>query len=75
VAKLAALGLIVRRGSAADKRVREATATAAGKAMTARIDRTRERIGRALFAAWDKRDVDDLVRLMRKFADAVSGMR
>jgi hypothetical protein len=26
-----------------------------------------------MFAKWDERDVADLIRLMRKFADAVSG--
>jgi DNA-binding MarR family transcriptional regulator len=71
VAKLESLGLVQRRGSAADRRVREAAITAKGKAMTDLVDAARERIGRAIFKTWDAHDVDELVRLMRKFADAV----
>ena len=71
VAKLDELGLADRRASAADKRVREALVTSRGKAMTDRIDAARERIGRSIFASWNEQDIDDLVRLMRKFADAV----
>jgi hypothetical protein len=42
-----------------------------GKAMTVRIDAARERIGRAIFGTWAKQDIEDLVRLMRMFADAL----
>ncbi|WP_397458503.1 MarR family winged helix-turn-helix transcriptional regulator [Pseudomonas asplenii] len=69
VAKMESLGLIDRRESAIDRRVREAVVTTNGKAMTDRIDNARKRIGQAIFAKWDAQDVDDLVRLMRKFAD------
>jgi erythromycin esterase-like protein len=41
--------------------------------MTDAVDRARERHARAIFATWHERDVGELVRLMRKFADAVSG--
>lgn len=68
---LESLGLITRRPSAEDKRVREAVVTREGKAMTDAIDRARERIARKVFAPWDDKDVSELVRLMRKFADAV----
>jgi DNA-binding MarR family transcriptional regulator len=71
VARLESLGLVKRRGSAADARVREAVVTAKGKAVIGLVDRARERIGRGIFASWEARDVDELVRLMRKFADAV----
>jgi DNA-binding MarR family transcriptional regulator len=71
VAKLDELGLVARKENAADKRVREAIVTTAGKAMTNRIDAARERFGRAVFGSWEPQEVDDLVRLMRKFADAV----
>jgi DNA-binding MarR family transcriptional regulator len=73
VAKLESLGLVERQAPAADRRVSEATITAKGKAMTDAVDRARERLGRAIFATWDERDVEELVRLMRKFAAAVSG--
>lgn len=73
VAKLEDLGLVKRQESAADRRVREAVITTKGKAMTDRVDAARERLGRAIFKSWDTHDVDELVRLMRKFADAVKG--
>jgi DNA-binding MarR family transcriptional regulator len=71
VAKLESLGLAERQGSAADRRVREAVITPKGKAMTDLVDAARERIGRAIFRTWEAPDIDQLVRLMRKFADAV----
>ncbi|HXY98437.1 MAG TPA: MarR family winged helix-turn-helix transcriptional regulator [Stellaceae bacterium] len=71
VAKLESLGLVERQGSAADRRVREAAVTPKGKAMTNLVDAARERIGRAIFETWDAHDIDELVRLMRKFADAM----
>jgi DNA-binding MarR family transcriptional regulator len=71
VAKLDDLGLVARRAGAADKRVREATVTADGKAMTDRLDAARERIGRSVFKSWEQQELTDLVRLMRKFADAI----
>ncbi|MGX9393385.1 MarR family winged helix-turn-helix transcriptional regulator [Nitrobacteraceae bacterium UC4446_H13] len=72
VAKLESLGLIVRCGNATDRRVREAVVTPKGKAMTDRVDAAREKIGRTVFATWDGQEIDDLVRLMRKFADAMT---
>jgi len=73
VAKLESLDLVERRGSAADRRVREAVISPKGKAMTDRIDVARERIGRAIFETWDEQDFNELVRLMRKFAKDISG--
>jgi DNA-binding MarR family transcriptional regulator len=72
VARLESLGL-ARRRAGADRRVREALVTAKGKAMTDRLDAARERIGRGIFETWERSEIDELVRLMRKFADAVSG--
>lgn len=72
VAKLESLGLAERRQSETDRRVNEAIVTPKGKALTDRIDAARERNARAIFRNWDQHDVDELVRLMRKFADAVT---
>jgi DNA-binding MarR family transcriptional regulator len=72
VAKLESLGLVERQAGATDRRVRQAIVTPKGKAMTDAVDAARERIGRAIFATWDERDIDELVRLMRKFADTVT---
>jgi hypothetical protein len=52
--------------------VREAIISPKGKAMTDRVDAARETIGGAIFKTWDPEDIDDLARLMRKFADALT---
>jgi DNA-binding MarR family transcriptional regulator len=72
VAKLESLGLIKRHASKADRRVSEATVTANGKAMTDAVDRARERIVGGMFSSWDDHDIEELVRLMRKLADAMT---
>ena len=71
VAKLESLDLVQRQASAADRRVREAVISPKGKAMTDLVDAAREKIGRAIFETWEARDIEELVRLMRKFADAL----
>ena len=71
VSKLESLGLAERRQSAADRRVNEAVITPKGKAMIEKIDAARERMAMAAFASWDQREIEDLVRLMRRFADAM----
>lgn len=73
VAKLESLNLVSRQKSAQDSRVREAVVTAEGQAMTDRIDDARQRMGRQIFGEWSKEDLDDLVRLMTKFVDALEG--
>jgi len=74
IAKLDSLGLISRRASKADKRVREAVTTAKGRAVTSAIDAARERLATLLFANWSKRDLQDLARLMRRFADDLQSL-
>ncbi|WP_200821601.1 MarR family winged helix-turn-helix transcriptional regulator [Bryocella elongata] len=71
VAKLEELGLVKRQPSKSDRRVREAAITPKGKAMTNLVDAARERLGRVIFKTWEPDDLDDLVRLMRRFADAL----
>mgnify|MGYP001415343714 CR=1 FL=1 len=71
VAKLESLGLVERRGSAADKRVREAVVTPEGQALINRVDAAREKIASATLADWDETDLDMLAHLMRRFADAL----
>lgn len=41
--------------------------------MTKAVDAARERIGRRVLDSWNPQDVAELVRLMRKFADAIKG--
>lgn len=71
VAKLESLDLVRRQASAADRRVREAVISPKGKAMTDLVDAAREKMGRAIFETWEAHDIEELVRLMRKFADAL----
>ncbi|WP_431256781.1 MarR family winged helix-turn-helix transcriptional regulator [Roseateles chitinivorans] len=73
VAKLETLNLVSRQKSEQDSRVREAVVTAEGQAMTDRIDTARQRMGRQIFGEWSKEELDDLVRLMTKFVDALEG--
>jgi hypothetical protein len=39
--------------------------------MTDRVYQARQNMGRAIFASWDPADVENLVRLMRRFADDI----
>ncbi|WP_207905535.1 MarR family transcriptional regulator [Caulobacter sp. BK020] len=71
VARLEELGLVQRRAGQADRRVREAVITPQGKAATDAVDAARGRMALALFRDWSPGEFDDLVRLMRKFADGL----
>jgi DNA-binding MarR family transcriptional regulator len=72
VSKLESLDLVERRQSATDKRVSQVVVTTKGKAMTDKIDTAREKLARSIFKNWEQHDVNDLIRLMRRFADAVN---
>jgi len=74
VTKLDGLGLIKRRPSKVDQRVREAVIAAKGREMTGALDAARERMAAVLFAKWSKRDLEDLARLMRRFADDLEAL-
>jgi DNA-binding MarR family transcriptional regulator len=71
IAKLEGLNLVERRAGATDRRIRETAISPKGKAMTRAVDTARERLARRVFETWNPRDFDELVRLMRKFADAI----
>jgi DNA-binding MarR family transcriptional regulator len=71
VAKLSSLGLVKRESDKTDRRVRYAAISPKGKAMTDRVDAARDRLARALFREWSPHDLNEFVRLMRKFADAI----
>lgn len=72
VAKLEKLGLITRKVAADDRRFHRSIVTPKGKAMTDRIDAARERIAADIAKSWSKRDISELVRLLRKLADALA---
>lgn len=71
VAKLESIGLVERRAGSDDRRVHEAVVTPEGKAMTDALDAARERLARAFFSKWNKRDFEELVRLVVRFADQI----
>lgn len=71
VARLEELGLVTRQPSSTDKRVREALVTAAGKEATGALDAARKAMAISMFADWERKDFDDLVRLMRKLVEAM----
>src|SRR5690606_18899291 len=72
VSKLEALGLVKREENSVDRRVRKVAPQV--REMTGRVDAARDPIGRATFASWDPQDIEALVRLMRKFADALNSV-
>jgi DNA-binding MarR family transcriptional regulator len=74
VAKLAELGLVERRASPADKRVKEAMITAAGLRVTDALDAARQRLSAPVLEQWSDRDLLELERLMRRFADDLLSM-
>src|SRR5580698_4246557 len=75
VAKLESLGLITRQSSKTDKRIRAAVISAKGRAMAAALDQARETLATEVLANWTKKDLQDLVRLMRRFADDLLAWR
>lgn len=75
VARLEELRLVTRHPSANDKRVREASIAADGKAAVKKVDRARERMALEIFAGWKKQDFDELCRLLRLLADGMTENR
>jgi DNA-binding MarR family transcriptional regulator len=69
VAKLEHLGLVARRAGKADRRVTEAVVTEKGQAMSDMLDAARERLAGNALAGWSEYDLEDLARLLRRFAD------
>lgn len=69
VTKLEGLGLVTRRPSPQDARIKEVAITQKGKVMTSALEGAREKIMMSLLAGWDGKDVAELARLLRKLAD------
>jgi DNA-binding MarR family transcriptional regulator len=74
VAKLESLGLVTRRPNLADRRIREAVITDKGRAMARALDAARARLAGPILARWSERDLADLTRLLRRFADDLKGL-
>lgn len=69
VAKLEKVGLIARRSGKTDRRVTEAVVTEKGQAMSELLDAARERLAGSALAGWSASDLEELARLLRRFAD------
>jgi DNA-binding MarR family transcriptional regulator len=69
VAKLESLELVVRRAGKTDRRVTEAVVTEKGQAMSDALDAGRERLAAEVLAGWSEQDLQELARLLRRFAD------
>jgi DNA-binding MarR family transcriptional regulator len=69
IGKLEEMGLVLRQDGRQDARVTEVAITKKGRTMTTALDGAREKIMTSLLAEWDKRDISELARLLRKLAD------
>lgn len=69
ISKLEEMGLVLRQDGRQDARVTEVAITKKGRTMTTALDGAREKIMTSLLAEWDKRDISELARLLRKLAD------
>ncbi|CAM4043194.1 MarR family winged helix-turn-helix transcriptional regulator [Bordetella muralis] len=71
LSKLERMEMVKRHENSGDRRMREVVVSPKGKAVTDRLDQARERLAREIFQDWTAEDITDLVRLMRKFAEAL----
>jgi DNA-binding MarR family transcriptional regulator len=69
VTKLEEMGLVARRVNRQDARIKEATITRKGRAMTSALDGAREKIVMSLLSDWDWKEVALLARLLRRLAN------
>lgn len=73
IAKLETLGLVARQVNRQDARVKQAVITAKGRRMTSALDGAREKLMSSLLARWERREITELARLLRKLADEALG--
>jgi len=69
VAKLEKLRLIYRKNSSSDNRIKQALLTAKGQKLTGKISVARETKAMRALSNWTERDLNDLTRLMTRFAN------
>ena len=69
ITKLEAMGLVARQVNGQDARIKEAVITEKGRVMTRALDGAREKIITSLLAEWEKKEVGELARLLRKLAN------
>lgn len=69
ITKLESLGLVRRQPNAEDARIKEAVITEEGLEMAHALDGARERVMKTILADWERKDLAELARLLRKLAD------
>ena len=67
--RLENLGLVSRQSGKADRRVTQAVVTEKGRAMSDALDAARQRLAGIALADWSENDLQELARLLRRFAD------
>ena len=71
IAKLEALGLVVRAARHEDQRIRAAQITREGEKVVRALTAARQRLFDRLFATWSLRDREAVGRLIRRLADTM----
>jgi DNA-binding MarR family transcriptional regulator len=71
--QLESLGLIDRRPSASDQRIRQAVLTAAGRRVYEQLETARVRLKDEVLANWSDADKRRLTRMLRKLSIALDG--
>lgn len=74
VAKLVELGLVERRPSPTDRRVKEVMITSAGRRITDALEAARQRLFDSAFAEWSDQDLIQFEQLMRRCVDDMLAM-
>lgn len=73
IKRLESHGLAVKQASEKDKRVSRVTITPQGVMLTTRIAAARRKLMNQLFNDWQEQEVNDLFRLVRKYANSIRG--
>ncbi|MDU6682248.1 MAG: MarR family transcriptional regulator [Enterobacteriaceae bacterium] len=66
------VGLVQKTSNPEDRRVSAVSVSEAGKAMTLKIDVARQQMMNATFENWTAQEVQDLFRLVEKYARTLS---
>jgi len=61
---------VARTANEQDARIKEVVITEKGRVMTGALDGARQKIITSILADWDKEEVTELARLLRKLANA-----
>lgn len=69
ITKLEGMGLVARQVNGEDARIKEAVITEKGRVMINALDAARTKILTSLLAEWERGEVAELARLLRKLAD------